>query len=206
MQNNTDYSSKLKSLYKLGSPSSWKENYKLRCAERLKTSRSKLLNHFRNLEADVGIDEVMNEEFQQMKKELCSSVSDMAEFDDVLRCMEEIKLELCELEMETMLKYENQMLNHDIDAAMAEDDVICPLCKLRNLKLTSNILHCDCGLQINTEQNSISLLDIKMSLEKAMLDHSSKCLKPLVFSVVNDFRSSHLLMACSECDYMFIVA
>ena len=198
-----ELAAKRKAMYKMASPLSWKENYKQRCAERLKNSRAKLLSRFRNSTDEV--DDIMTEEFQLMKEELCPSTNDFSDFDDVLRCMEDIKSELLEWETELMLSYENQMMHVELDLPSAENAVICPLCKLRSLKVHYNTVQCDCGLRIDTNRNSLSLANLKAWLEEGVNKHSSHCFRPPDFSVVKDFGTSHLLITCSQCDYMYIV-
>ena len=72
----------------------WKDNYKKRCAERLRSSRSKLLNRFRNV-TDIcernSLDDVMHEEWQKMmdKFDSKSDTEHELHFDDVLKTMDE---------------------------------------------------------------------------------------------------------------------
>ena len=200
----TDSFAKRRTMYKMTSPLSWKDNYKQRCAVRLKNSREKLLNKFRNTNADV--DEIMTDELQAMQEELSSNDQDLTGFDDVLRCMEQIKFELLEWETELMLSYESEMVHDELEIPAVRDEVICPVCKLHCLKVHFSTLHCDCGLLISTDQDSLSLANVKAWLEEGVVMHSARCLRPPIFSVVKQFRStSHLLITCSVCDYMFIV-
>jgi len=202
-ENMVESVAKRKAMYKTASHFSWKDNYKHRCAERLKSSRAKLLNRFRNSGSEV--DAIMTEELNLMQEELCSRPQDLTDFDDVLRCMEEIKSELLEWETELMLSYENQMMHVELEIPNAENAVLCPLCKQHGLKVHINIVECDCGLRIDTDRDSLSLSNLKVWLEDGVNKHSLYCMRPPNFSVVKDFGTSHLLITCSDCDYMFIV-
>ena len=196
-------------MYKMGSPLQWKENYKKRCSERLQNNRSKLLNRFRNCDVGSCVEEVMNEELQLMQEEMRSDRCQLdLEFNDVLQCMEEIKSELLEWESEVMLAYEDQAMNAELDTemSMANDDaVICPVCKCHNLKAFRNLVSCDCGLQLFTENNDFHLSHLKIWLEEGVANHALRCLALPNFNVVKNFSSNNLLITCSQCDYMFIV-
>uniref|UniRef100_H2ZBP7 RPA-interacting protein C-terminal domain-containing protein n=1 Tax=Ciona savignyi TaxID=51511 RepID=H2ZBP7_CIOSA len=217
-----DSVTKRKAMYKMGSPAggSWKDTYKRRCAERLHKSRSKLLDRYRNVKIDSensehgldSVDSVMKQELEKMKSEGMASFNDMSSFEDVINTMEAIKGELLEWEAEILLKAENEQMQlaiecHENHETLFNNNnfVICPLCSINHLELSYTHLQCKCGLNINTQQDSISLPHIKQSLEEAVTSHSATCTAKPVFDVINNFGQTNLLLTCPLCDYMFIV-
>jgi len=193
------------SLYKLGSPSaSLRKLYKERCTEHLKTRRSKMYNRFRNLQCD-DVQEVMQQEWTRIKSEPFSCE---VNFDDVLKTMEEIKFELLQWEKETLLDYEHATFNNSIaQGESTENDlsVVCPLCNSNYINIHLGNLRCNCGLMMNTGQESIDLPYVKKCLEEGVSNHSVNCVARPVFSIVSQLSATNLLLTCNNCDYMFVV-
>ncbi|XP_076823326.1 RPA-interacting protein B-like [Clavelina lepadiformis] len=209
-----DSITKHKAMYKLTSSMPWKDNYKKRCAERLRSSRSKLLNRFRNV-TDIcernSLDDVMHEEWQKMMDEFDSKSDSEHElhFDDVLKTMEEVKAELLEWETEILLEYENKAMDADVyqhDFGIDEHKVVvCPVCNNNYIQVHLGSVRCECGLRIDMGQDSIGVHHIKTCLEQGVTEHLQNCSTAPAFNVVESFGCTNLLLTCSACDYMFIV-
>nr|CAB3265683.1 RPA-interacting protein A-like [Phallusia mammillata] len=200
---------KRKAMYKCGSPVAWREEYKNRCKERLKGSRSKLLDKYRKIETaqDSGLEKLMNEEWLKMRSEGFPS-HHFESFDDILITLENIKKELLEWETETILQMESNTINADIDHHELNDSsstLLCPICNAGYLAVQSGFLICSCGLNINLEQDSLSLANVKACLEEGVSGHSKICNLRPQFSLVDNFGNSNLMVTCSGCDFMFIV-
>ncbi|XP_066956699.1 RPA-interacting protein A-like isoform X2 [Macrobrachium rosenbergii] len=147
-----------KKLYKnaRGRAPPWKEAYRQRCMERLRASRSQLVDRFRSA-GELTVDSItktkmaqdimevewtaMNNSNGLLNSKMWSTSNDvcMAEGEDqsaIFALMEEIQQELIS-EEERLL---NEILNYDA-AALAKqvashqsEDVICPVCQVQVLK------------------------------------------------------------------------
>lgn len=210
------------SLYKLGSPPTWKESYKKRCSERLRGSRAKLLDRYRNISVEQSngssenngldssiVDDVMREEWNTMQKD-----DDMSGFDSIISLMEEIKLELMLQEREILLQYDREA-EYDastVKAVVTEHDeglsqrhlVTCPICRSNYLTKHSSVIQCPCGLEIDTEQDCVSLQHVDIQLRVGAESHAERCSAKPIFGIVHDFGRKNLLMSCNSCDFMFI--
>lgn len=216
---NPDSATKHKNMYKLGSPPTWKDTYKRRCTDRLKSSRSKLLQKFRNItvetetnatdEADSSIvDDVMREEWNALQSEKGDLI-----FDSVLATLEEIKNELVLQEQEILVQYEKDR-EHEEEALhsavshhenQCQNQIVCPICKSNYLEIKQNVIFCKCGLHVDTEQDCITLRHVDIQLRVGSTSHLEKCHARPVFGVVDTFGTKNLLMSCNACDFMFIV-
>ncbi|XP_077968119.1 RPA-interacting protein B-like [Styela clava] len=212
-------SSKHADLYKLGSPPTWKESYKRRCAVRLKGSRAKLLQRYRDLgDVDTSeykpdldssvVDDVMREEWDLMQN------TSETDFNAMLDTMEQIKLELMLQEREILMQYD-RMKEFDESTfknVVSEHDSInnshvvpCPICHSNYLEKHLNIIVCKCGVQIDTEQDCITLQHIDVQLRVGVNSHTEHCDAKPVFGLIENLGSKNLLMSCNSCDFMFVV-
>ncbi|NXY92295.1 RIPA protein, partial [Alcedo cyanopectus] len=120
-----------------------------RCMERLKSSRAKLLDRYRQAgEGTCGpgallVPEVMEQEWQTLRAaqqnlpDLAGrgALAQMLEDPDELEVLEEIQQELILQEQsvieeyERSLQFDEECLNAMLDGLDASDKVICPVCR-----------------------------------------------------------------------------
>ncbi|TNM97486.1 hypothetical protein fugu_015642 [Takifugu bimaculatus] len=171
-----------RSLYKGNTPP-WKETYRKRCVDRLKNSRSRLLEKYRQMgESELGrgsgasviVQEVMEEEWTALRSEerglpslwgpagMAEMLNVMKEYDE-LAVLEEIQQELMSHEMniieeyERNLQFEEQYISSVVEG-LDETHVICPVCRMRNLNISSHFISCPCGLYLNTTNMTPGIL------------------------------------------------
>ncbi|XP_047007698.1 RPA-interacting protein isoform X2 [Ictalurus punctatus] len=156
-----------RSLYKSTTPP-WKETYRKRCVERLKNSRSRLLEKYRQMrdptKSSLLVQEVMEVEWsalQSANQRLPSlwkkdgMYRDVQEHDE-LAVLEEIQQELISQELSIIeeyhksQQYEELYLDSIVDGMEEDGKLICPVCHANNLTVNSHFTSCPCGLYINT--------------------------------------------------------
>lgn len=219
-----------RSLYK-GTTPPWKETYRKRCVDRLKNSRSRLLDKYRQMgdslqrsgpRASIIVQEVMEEEWSALQSEdrrlpslwgaqgVGELFSVMKEYDE-LAVLEEIQQELMSHEMsiieeyERNLEFEQQYISSVVEG-MEEMHIICPLCHANNLTINSHFISCPCGLYINTKRQNITPDVLRQILDSRVSEHMEDCLHPPVFSVAPNIDSSpNLMISCKVCDYLSII-
>ncbi|KAF7649276.1 hypothetical protein LDENG_00144140 [Lucifuga dentata] len=216
-----------RSLYK-GTTPPWKETYRKRCVDRLKNSRSRLLERYRQTaESPRGggafiVQEVMEEEWRVLQAEdrglpplwgaqglgqMCNVMY------DELAVLEEIQQELLSQELsiidefERNLQFEQQYISSVVEGMEEEEmQIICPICHMNNLKVSSHFISCICGLHISTTHQNITADVLQSLLESRVAEHMEDCLQNPVFSVTsNTDTSANLLISCKVCDYLSIV-
>lgn len=221
-----------RSLYK-GTTPPWKEAYRKRCMDRLKNSRSRLLDKYRQMgvSQDCGakasqsllVQEVMEEEWDALqlstrglpslwgKGGMSEMYSVMKEYDE-LAVFDEIQQELMSEEMSIITEYEKtvqneeQYLNSVVEGMEAEKQLICPVCHVNNLTVNSHFTSCPCGLYINTQQRNITPEVLQCLLETTVMEHVEACLHKPVFSMAsNTDGSANLMISCEACDYLSVV-
>ncbi|KAI3360228.1 hypothetical protein L3Q82_014549, partial [Scortum barcoo] len=219
-----------RSLYK-GTTPPWKEAYRRRCVDRLKNSRSWLLDRYRQMGdsqkrggpgASTIVQEVMEEEWSALQGEgrrlpslwgpqgRAEMFSVMKEYDE-LAVLEEIQQELLSQEMsiieeyERNLQFEQQYISSVVEG-MDEMHIICPLCHTNNLTINSHFVSCTCGVYINTKKQNITPNVLQQLLESRVSEHMEDCLHNPVFSVAPNIDGSpNLMISCKVCDYLSIV-
>ncbi|XP_041749400.1 RPA-interacting protein [Coregonus clupeaformis] len=219
-----------RSLYK-GTTPPWKETYRKRCVDRLKNSRSRLLEKYRQMgdsqhcsgKGSVLVQEVMEEEWKALQsanrglpslwsKDCMEEVySVMKEYDE-LAVFEEIQQELMSQEhsiieeYEKSMRFEEQYLNSVVEGMEGGRQIICPVCHVHNLTVNSHFTSCPCGLYINTRQSNVTLESLQCLLERRVTEHMEDCLHNPVFSVASGADSPpNLMISCKACDYLSIV-
>ncbi|KAG7314734.1 hypothetical protein KOW79_022037 [Hemibagrus wyckioides] len=215
-----------RSLYK-GTTPPWKETYRKRCVERLKNSRSRLLEKYRQLgdttKSSLLVQEVMEMEWSALqsanqrlpslwKKDGVSEMyRDMQEYDE-LAVLEEIQQELVSQELAIIeeyhksLQYEEKYFDSVVDGMEEEEKLICPICHVNNLTVTSHFTSCPCGLYIKTVGRNITADVLKHQLEMRVTEHLEDCLQNPIFSVASNVDGApNLMISCKVCDYLAIV-
>ncbi|XP_017314857.1 RPA-interacting protein isoform X3 [Ictalurus punctatus] len=215
-----------RSLYKSTTPP-WKETYRKRCVERLKNSRSRLLEKYRQMrdptKSSLLVQEVMEVEWsalQSANQRLPSlwkkdGVSDMyrdVQEHDELAVLEEIQQELISQELSIIeeyhksQQYEELYLDSIVDGMEEDGKLICPVCHANNLTVNSHFTSCPCGLYINTVGRNITADVLQHLLELRVTEHLEYCLQNPIFSVASSVDGGpNLMMSCRVCDYLTIV-
>ncbi|NWS41637.1 RIP protein, partial [Probosciger aterrimus] len=185
----------------------WKETYRLRCMERLRSSRAKLLERYRQAgESPSGpalVREVMEQEWRALQafggRE---PLPQMLEDPDELAVLEEIQQELISQEQLVMKEYERSLqfdeecLNVMLDGLDASDKIICPVCRKNNLTVRNHVVFCQCGLYISTQDMTEGKL--RSLLENTVTEHSHRCFHNPEFTVTSGMEEeTSLLMSCA---------
>ena len=177
-----------------GRRAEWKDKYRQKCLDRLKSGRKKLQEHFRALSVtnlSVASD---------IAKELSTSIVEelLAETEtESPEVLNELSDELQALVMEWTLSqemWENAM------EQLENKGLICPICSQDYLCERDTMITCGCGLQI--ESDVINLEQLEKKLDEATSRHALKgCEGKLGFSVVEMevIGLSVLNMQCSVC-------
>ncbi|XP_049657971.1 RPA-interacting protein [Accipiter gentilis] len=199
----------------------WKETYRRRCMERLRSSRAKLLDRYRQAGERVCgpatgtllVREVMEQEWQTLQaaqdgqppRRGTEALAQMLEDPDELAVLEEIQQELILQEQlvieeyERSLQFDEECLNAMLDGLDASDRVICPVCRKNNLTVRNHLVFCQCGLYISTQDMTEGKL--RSLLENTVTEHSHRCLHNPEFTVTSGMEEeSSLLMSCPVCD------
>ncbi|XP_053313363.1 RPA-interacting protein [Spea bombifrons] len=216
-------------LYK-GTTPPWKETYRKRCVERLKSNRSKLLDKFRQvgekLHSENGesvlVQEVMEEEWKAMqsdnggfpslwKKGTFSHALGILQDPDELATLEEIKRELLVeeqamvVEIENILRFEEECLDSVVGLNQA-NQIVCPVCNLNYMTVTSCFIVCQCGVHINTRSQGMSVEKLHSLLEANLTAHGYNCSQDPIFSVAVGLEGmASLFMSCQACDAMAVI-
>ncbi|XP_061567406.1 RPA-interacting protein isoform X2 [Cololabis saira] len=218
-----DHLDKHRSLYK-GTTPPWKETYRKRCVERLRNSRARLLDQYRQMGEKPGscssslVQEVMEQEWSVLRAEDqgrgtrggpgdvawdsgAQMFSGVKEYDE-LAVLEEIQQELMSQEMsiieeyERNLQFEQQYISSVVEG-MEETHIICPVCHTNHLTINSYFISCTCGLYINTKNRNITPEVLQHLLESRVSEHMEDCLHNPVFSIAPNTESSpSLMMTC----------
>lgn len=87
------------------------------------------------------------------------------------------------------------------------DNVIvpCPICSMKKLQLNFNILFCECGFRLDTQNDSISLQYVKSQIEETLRQHNMNCQYQPIFHYINNLGGNSLLLLCNICDCFTIV-
>ncbi|XP_072271651.1 RPA-interacting protein isoform X2 [Pyxicephalus adspersus] len=212
-----------RALYK-GTTPPWKETYRKRCVERLKSNRSRLLDKFRQVGDRVNggiggsflVQEVMEEEWNAMHSRGGSFPSlwkkeNLSQDPDELVTLEEIRQELLleeqamVAEIESILQFEDECLD-SVVGMNAENLIVCPVCNRNYLTVTSCFVLCQCGVYINCKSQGMSREKLQSLLELNLSAHANSCYEHPVFSVVLDAEGgSSLFMSCTVCDAMAVI-
>ncbi|XP_043849135.1 RPA-interacting protein isoform X2 [Dromiciops gliroides] len=141
----------------------WKEMYRQRCVQRMKSSRARLLDKYRRVgEAHVGLmaQEVMEEEWLALQVTHASLVAQrhietfaQVEDPEELAVLEEIQQELMSQEQAFIEEYERSLQFDDeclgaLLEGLQTNRLICPVCTRFNLTVVRGVVLCQCGLRL----------------------------------------------------------
>uniref|UniRef100_A0A8C3VJ94 RPA interacting protein n=1 Tax=Catagonus wagneri TaxID=51154 RepID=A0A8C3VJ94_9CETA len=151
-----------RSLYKLVGSQPWKEAFRQGCLERMRNSRDRLLNKYRQAGSTMSggaqntllVQEVMEEEWNalQSAKSWSGALAQLEEPTD-LAVLEEIQQELIDQEQSIISEYEKSLQFDEkcLSIMLAEweaNALICPVCTKYNLRIANGVMLCQCGLCI----------------------------------------------------------
>ncbi|XP_010192564.1 PREDICTED: RPA-interacting protein, partial [Mesitornis unicolor] len=171
-----------------------------RCMERIRSSRAKLLDRYRQ----AG-ERVCGPAAGTLLVRAGVEQDAMVEDPDELAVLEEIQQELIMQEQSVIEEYERRMqfdeecLMAMLDGLDASDKVICPVCRKNNLTVRSHSVLCQCGLYISTQ--GMTEEKLRLLLENTVTEHSLRCWHNPEFTVTSGMEEeASLLMSCPVCD------
>lgn len=202
---NSPSSDRHKSMHFKSSPSAlaWKDTYRQKCIERLRTGREKLVNKFRNINVELNnagreedmdmassnenqnLRDLMREEWNLLMKGRPGTGWGGWDFDEeeLLKMMDEVEADLV-TEQELLLReYDRSRADEEAELCAVvddylstrNDDVLCPVCTRDNLvKLAHNLIACNaCGMRLDLECDVVSMKEVKERLQRAVESHAS---------------------------------
>ncbi|XP_045680139.1 RPA-interacting protein [Phyllostomus hastatus] len=209
-----------RSLYKLVGSPPWKEAFRQGCLERMRNSRDRLLNKYRQAggnmlgrpQRTLLVQELMEEEWNALQSmESCPQALAQWEMPMDLAELEEIQQELTDQEQSIISEYEKSLQFDEkcLSIILAEweaNSLICPVCTKYNLKISSGVVMCQCGLYILSHSPELTEQKLRACLEVRVNEHSAQCPHTPVFSVTEGTeKKSSLLMSCLACDTWAVI-
>ncbi|XP_036882758.1 RPA-interacting protein isoform X4 [Manis javanica] len=210
-----------RSLYKLVGSPPWKEAFRQGCLERMRNSRDRLLNKYRQAGGNMpgrGQNTLLVQELEEPVD---------------LAVLEEIQQELIDQEQSIINEYEKstQFDEKCLSIILAEweaNSLICPVCtnllsekvwrsrsagrdalgsvSRYNLRVTSGVVMCQCGLYIPSHSPELTEQKLRAFLEDSVNEHSAHCPHTPEFSVTEGTEEKPtLLMSCLACDTWAVV-
>ena len=177
-----------------GRHTEWKDKYRQKCLDRLKSGRKKLQDHFRSMSViDPSV-------VSAIAKELSTSIVEEVLTEtqtDSTELLNELSEELQALVMEWTL---SQEMWESAMEQLENKSVICPICRQDYLREQETVITCGCGLQI--ENDVINLGQLEKKLDEATSRHALMgCAGKLEFNVVEmeEINLSVLNMQCTVC-------
>lgn len=207
-------------LYKqVGSPH-WKETFRQGCLERMRNSRHRLLNKYRQAAGSTPgtasdrllVQEVMEEEWASLQSvENCPEALLQLELPLDLAVLQDIEQELCNEEKSIISEYEKDLEFDEscLSRMLAEweaNSLICPVCLKYNLRIMNSVVTCPCGLHIPVHSTDLTEQKLRACLEENVNEHSVHCPHTPVFSVTGGTEEKPgLLMNCLTCDTWAVI-
>jgi len=208
----------------------WKELYRKRCMERLRSSRARLVDKYRAKsdslnnnnyeEAGKMVKNIMELEWSAMRGIHISHDDGTDNEAALLHMMDQIQKELQDEEermVAEVLNYDAASLASQVESLQSEE-VICPVCQMRELQSSKsdlllsiaaaqagsstpgNHLVCGCGLALHGA--NLTLSHVKSSIENTVTHHGQLCVGKLVFTQTTETQISNILATCQQCDWM----
>ncbi|OXB78865.1 UNVERIFIED_CONTAM: hypothetical protein H355_011270 [Colinus virginianus] len=200
-----------RALYKGAAAPPWKDAYRRRCLERLRSSRERLLRRYRRAGPGPGallVPEVMEREWRSLQAE--REPQQMPEDPDELAVLDEIQQELILQEQlviaeyEQSLQFDEECLNAILDGLDASNRIICPVCRKNHLTVRRHSVFCQCGLDIPAQ--GMTEEKLRLLLENTITEHSHRCLHNPEFTVTSGMEEdANLLMTCLVCDSWMVL-
>ncbi|XP_043438696.1 RPA-interacting protein isoform X1 [Prionailurus bengalensis] len=204
-----------RSLYKAAGSPSWKEAFRQGCLERMRNSRDRLLNRYRqagggvpgSAQSTLLVHEVMEEEWSALRSvEGRPEVSAQLEEPVDLAVLEEIQQELADQERSIISEYEKSLQFDErcLSIILAEweaNPLICPVCTKSNLRVANGVVTCPCGLYLSNHFPELTEQRLRACIEDSVNAHSAHCPHTPEFSVTQATgERPTLLMSCLACD------
>ncbi|XP_037000161.2 RPA-interacting protein isoform X2 [Artibeus jamaicensis] len=209
-----------RSLYKLVGSPPWKEAFRQGCLERMRNSRDRLLNKYRQARGNMPgraqstllVQELMEEEWSALQS-MESRPEALAQWERPMDLaeLEEIQQELIDQEQSIISEYEKSLQFDEkcLSIILAEweaNSLICPVCTKYNLRIASGVVMCQCGLYIPSHSSELTEQKLRACLEVSVSEHSAHCPHTPVFSVTEGTeKKSSLLMNCLACDTWAVI-
>ncbi|KAM9209441.1 RPA-interacting protein isoform 2-T2 [Dugong dugon] len=209
-----------RSLYKVVGSPPWKEAFRQGCLERMKNSRDRLLNKYRQgggsmprgAQNTLLVQEVMEEEWNALQSvdRYPEALAQLEEPVD-LAVLEEIQQELIDQEQAIISEYEKSLQFDEqcLSIMLAEweaNPLICPVCTKYNLRITSGVVMCQCGLYIPSHSPELTEQKLRAFIEDHIQEHSIHCPHTPEFLVTKGTEEkSSLFMSCLACDTWAVI-
>ncbi|KAG8517122.1 RPA-interacting protein, partial [Galemys pyrenaicus] len=194
----------------VGSPP-WKEAFRQGCLERMRNSRDRVLNRYRQTGSNVPgrmqktllVQEVMEEEWNALHSmESCPEALTQLEEPMDLSVLEEIQQELIDQEQSIISEYEKSLQFDEkcLSVMLTEweaNSLICPVCTKYNLRIAGGVVMCQCGLFIPSHSPELTEQKLRACLEDSVNEHSTHCPHTPEFSLTEGTEEkASLLMSC----------
>ncbi|XP_043759453.1 RPA-interacting protein isoform X2 [Cervus elaphus] len=186
-------------LYKLMGSPPWKEAFRQGCLERMRNSRDRLLNKYRQAGGSMSGGAQNTLLVQELEEPMDLAV------------LEEIQQELIDQEQGIISEYEKSLQFDEecLSVMLAEweaNSLICPVCTKYNLRIASGLVVCQCGLYIPSHSPEVTEQKLRACLEDSVNEHSAHCPHTPEFSVTEGTEErSSLLMSCLACDTWAVI-
>lgn len=186
----------------------------------MRNSRHRLLSRYRQAACGTPgrasdsllVREVMEEEWDSLRSgEQCPEDLLQLGLPLDLAVLQEIGQELCEEEKAIISEYEKSLQFDErcLNSMLAEweaNALICPVCIKYNLRVTSSVVTCPCGLHIPLHSPELTEQKLRVCLEDNVNEHSAHCPHTPEFSVTGGTEEKpSLLMSCQVCDTWAVI-
>ncbi|XP_068950262.1 RPA-interacting protein isoform X3 [Petaurus breviceps papuanus] len=199
-----------------------KKDRNVRCIQRMKDSRTQLLDKYRSRvgEAPQGLmtQEVMEVEWlvlqptsEGLSAQRHSETFAQVEDPEELAALEEIQQELMRQEQAFIEEYERSLQFDDrclwaLLEGLQTDGLICPVCSRYNLSVVRGTVLCQCGLCLSSQAPELTEQTFRALLEESVNRHSEFCAHRPEFSVTSGTEeNASLLLSCAVCDTLTVL-